>query len=162
MEPARTALSICAELPDCLEAQQPLALPQPHLLRGLPCLFLSSFALSLSPPLTTFIFWKNLTGALLCGEAQDSWACGLTKHCASAGTLRAAGELLQPPPAQGRCFCHVTAVKNEICASGARQTHSSVLESSLVSQVVPDPPSDSPGCACADNRRQGQEDHPGL
>lgn len=112
--------------------------------------------------LTMFTFWKNLTGAFLCGEAQDSWACGLTKHCASAGTPRAAGELLQPPPAQGRCFCHVTAVKNEICASGARQTHSSVLESSLVSQVVPDPPSDSPGCACADNRRQGQEDHPGL
>ena len=84
MEPARTALSICAELPDRLPRSMASPGPSPALLAQGPAL---PSPLRLRPlpftSLTTFIFGKHLTGGLFHGEAQDSWVCGLTKHCAS-------------------------------------------------------------------------------
>lgn len=73
--------------------------------------------------------------------------------CFSVGSLSAAegtAPAMAPAAAQGRCFCHVTAVKNEICTSGTRQTHSSAVWCHRLSLTHL---SDSLGCACAYNRR---------
>lgn len=115
-------MSICAELPDHLfGAPQPFPKhSQPHSLRCLPCLLFSIFALTPSPPHNTRFFL----------EAPDRgytpWRypglLGPWPHkmsYLSVGSLKGTeGAAPATTAAQGRHFCHVTAVKNETCASG--------------------------------------------
>lgn len=148
MEPARTALSVCAELPDYLPAGTAAPGPSPAPICSGACPGFSSPDLP-SPfllPCSCSFFGSAQVGLYSMGRLRIPHPvasqnivplCGYPEGSkGTAATTSSPRPLLQPS--------HVTVVKDEIYASGARQMHSSVLGGSLLSQAVPDPPSDSP------------------
>lgn len=155
MEPARTALCICAELP--WRQGSPSALPQPlpaPLAQVSPLLslhlcphpFSSPYHINfLEAPDRGFTPWR-------CPRLLDLWPHKILYL--SVGSLREMRELLPPllallQPGEG-----TSAMSQQRRMRPVLQgtTDSSLPKGSLVSQAVPDPPSESPGRACVGRR----------